>query len=245
MSETTIWLVRHGESTWNEARLVQGQSPHAGPLTERGQRQVTTLAEELAQRAPKAKVIISSDLLRARQSADILANRLNVPVRLERRLREQSLGVLEGTRLDENFDGHTVREALNNLWHDEDRRHLGPSEGESVTALYERVSTLLADIAAEFHGADVILVTHGGPMRAALAACAGGIAHCRRYEIANASILAMQLHSNRDASRRGVAWEAVVGSLLTGPEADEAFAEDMETVRESIGPMPPDPWQRS
>ncbi len=92
----TFWLVRHGESEWNVARRIQGQSPAAPGLTATGRSQAAEAALELARRAPRANRIVASDLPRTAETAKIIAARLGLPVESDAGLREQSLGVLEG-----------------------------------------------------------------------------------------------------------------------------------------------------
>src|SRR5580693_2227520 len=80
-----VWLVRHGESTWNSAGLCQGHNDEA-ELTERGLRQAADAAAEFGYRPVRA--IYSSDLRRAQQTAAAFAAVLGLPVRLDTRLRE-------------------------------------------------------------------------------------------------------------------------------------------------------------
>src|SRR5581483_11678835 len=89
-----LWLVRHGESTWNIAGLAQGHHDEA-ELTERGLRQAAEAAAQFGYRSVRA--IYASDLRRAQQTAAAFAAVLGLPVYAEARLRERSLGVLEGT----------------------------------------------------------------------------------------------------------------------------------------------------
>src|ERR1700761_7600258 len=93
MSPSNLWLVRHGESTWNVAGLVQGHNDEA-ELTERGRQQAAAAAEEF--RGRRVRALYASDLRRAQQTAAALAAVLGLPVRSDERLRERSLGVLEG-----------------------------------------------------------------------------------------------------------------------------------------------------
>src|SRR5947209_18121963 len=85
---TRLLLVRHGQSTWNADGHCQGQSASAGGLTEQGRAQALATAEELAknlatERLPVADAITASDLLRARQTAGIIACVLGVRVRCD------------------------------------------------------------------------------------------------------------------------------------------------------------------
>src|SRR5580658_7967421 len=132
-------LVRHGESTWNALGLVQGQAASPG-LTDRGRRQTETLAQELLGRPVIA--LVSSDLVRARQTAEIIAIRVGVPVVLDERLRERDLGVFEGgpsaslTTAATGIDGDRVVDA-----------EARPDRGESVRDLYERVASFIDSVA--------------------------------------------------------------------------------------------------
>src|SRR5580704_3163463 len=89
-----LWLVRHGESTWNVAGLAQGHNDLA-ELTSNGLVQASDAAWQFRDRPVRA--IYASDLRRARQTAAAFAAVLGLPVLADARLRERSLGVLEGS----------------------------------------------------------------------------------------------------------------------------------------------------
>jgi broad specificity phosphatase PhoE len=93
-SAPDLWLVRHGESTWNVAGLAQGQHDQA-ELTERGLRQASDTAWRF--RDHPIRAIYASDLRRALQTAAAFVVVVGVPVFADARLRERSLGVLEGS----------------------------------------------------------------------------------------------------------------------------------------------------
>jgi broad specificity phosphatase PhoE len=161
---TTLLLDRHGETDWNQALRWQGHADR--PLNERGRRQARALAEALAGEPPSA--VYSSDLLRARETAQIVASRLGLAVVTVPELREVDVGSWSGlTRqeIEQRFpDGYR-------RW----RAHEGHGwdDGESYEAMGERVVAALRRIAADHVGGDVLVVTHGGPIRAA-------VAHARR-----------------------------------------------------------------
>lgn len=91
---TTLWLVRHGQSTWNVLGLAQGHCDQAR-LTARGASQARDVASQLRDRP--IGVLYASDLRRAVATAAPLAAASGLPVARAPRLRERSLGVLEGT----------------------------------------------------------------------------------------------------------------------------------------------------
>ena len=156
----TILLVRHGETDWNLERRWQGHADR--PLNETGREQARALAEELAIDPPDA--VYSSDLCRASETAQIVADRLGLTVALDARLREVDVG---------EWSGMTAAEV--ELRYPEGmRRRLaggaGWERGERYEAMAERVLAALHDIAAVETGR-VLVVSHGGAMRAVWHAC--------------------------------------------------------------------------
>jgi 2,3-bisphosphoglycerate-dependent phosphoglycerate mutase len=181
-----VHLVRHGESAWNVARRVQGQSPHAGSLTAHGVAQARDIAEELAAVVSARTVLLSSDLPRARDTAAIVAARTGLPLRVDAGLREQDLGTLEERGVDEDFDGEPIAAVIERLWREPERRAPG---GESVHDMHRRVIAALRRAATAMPGRDLVVVTHGGPIRVVTAAvAAGAVLPMHRRPIGNASV---------------------------------------------------------
>lgn len=89
-----FYIFRHGQTVWNAEGRPQGQHPYPVPLTMNGREQAASLAEKLADR--KIKRLISSDLLRAAQTAEIVAGRLGLEIEYDPRLREVDYGKLNG-----------------------------------------------------------------------------------------------------------------------------------------------------
>ncbi|HCW46879.1 MAG TPA: phosphoglycerate mutase, partial [Erwiniaceae bacterium] len=91
-----VYLVRHGETVWNAARRIQGQSDSA--LTEKGEQQ----ARQVGERAKSLGIthVIGSDLGRTRRTAEIIADACGCSVTLDARLRELNMGVLEQRPID-------------------------------------------------------------------------------------------------------------------------------------------------
>jgi 2,3-bisphosphoglycerate-dependent phosphoglycerate mutase len=172
-----LWLVRHGESTWNIAGLAQGHNDEA-ELTQRGLRQAAEAASRFHGRTVRA--IYASDLRRARQTAAVFAAALGLPVHTDSRLRERSLGVFEGS-LSTTIDA-SVTGLSGGLVIDPDTR---PPAGESVRDLYLRAAEFCDDLAARLRdghdgreaspwpadpgpadtGGDVLVIAHGGTVR--------------------------------------------------------------------------------
>jgi 2,3-bisphosphoglycerate-dependent phosphoglycerate mutase len=156
-----LWLVRHGESTWNALGLAQGQSDQPR-LTGRGALQARYVANQL--RSLPIGAVYASDLRRAVATAAPLAAALRLDVTRDPRLRERSLGLLEGT------PSVDVPAALSGVAGDQvidpDAR---PPDGESLRDLYWRVAGFADDLLAASQPGrpgQVALVAHGGTLRA-------------------------------------------------------------------------------
>jgi len=128
---TTLHLVRHGETEWNRDGRIQGWADT--PLSERGHEQARELAATLGERSIGA--IYSSDLRRAYETAEPLAQRLGLHVRTTPALRERNFGDNEGRV------SHEVAAELGTTsgttWHRADDRHPG---GESIREVYGRIA---------------------------------------------------------------------------------------------------------
>jgi broad specificity phosphatase PhoE len=138
---TELLLVRHGETDWNAEGRLQGHTDR--PLSDYGRGQARRLAADLERE--KLEAIYSSDLARARETAEIVGERIGLPVVIDPDLREKDWG---------NWEGLTAAE-----------RDLVEFVGESTEAHRKRTLRVLRRI-AERHPADrVLVVTHGGSMR--------------------------------------------------------------------------------
>jgi broad specificity phosphatase PhoE len=160
----TLLLVRHGQSEWNAAGLMQGQTPHV-PLTELGHQQAAAAAAALAELTGAGSgpgALVSSDLRRAVQTAEHCAASTGLPVSTTPALREQGYGVLEGRPSRELWDLVD--------WTDP---HWSAEGGESLAQLHARVAGYLAALRADPPAPVIALVTHGDTIRAAQAVVAG------------------------------------------------------------------------
>jgi broad specificity phosphatase PhoE len=138
---TTLLLVRHGETDWNAEGRLQGHTDR--PLNEYGRRQAKELAERLADEPVDA--IYASDLSRAKETAEIVGERLGLPVVIDADLREKNWGNWEGLTGDERV--HVV------------------FEGESTEEHRDRVLRAVRRIVERHPGQRIVVVTHGGSLR--------------------------------------------------------------------------------
>jgi broad specificity phosphatase PhoE len=164
-TKSSIVLLRHGQSTWNQLHLIQGQNDEA-VLTEKGQDQARLAAAGL--REHRFDAIISSDLTRTRETAHIVGEELGLDVELAVGLRERDYGVLEGrpasemTVAESGISGYRVV--------DEDA---SPLMGESLRQLERRAGDFLEELRSNRASQRLLLVTHGGTIRALRAYCQG------------------------------------------------------------------------
>ena len=158
----TVFLVRHAESEWNVEGRLQGQTAHV-PLTALGQTQATQTAIRLA--GCGAQLVLSSDLLRAAETAEKIAQELSIPLQLESDLREQSLGIFEG-RLAVDVHQETDDENWANP-------HWRPTGGESLEDVYVRLERVFRELQLAQPDGRMIVVTHGDTARIALALLRG------------------------------------------------------------------------
>ena len=171
MVEPRLYLVRHGESEANVAGVLQGQTH--GALTATGRDAAARLGRALASLslAERPTAIFTSDLRRAVETAEIIAEALGATPQLLPAAREWNVGVLDGLPAAALADAIT-RSGLPTA-------EFAPSGGESMNQLQARAVQTLADLAHEAaYGAHVagrertLLVSHGDFIRMAIGAAA-------------------------------------------------------------------------
>ena len=177
MTETTILLVRHGETDWNLEGRVQGHSDR--PLNDTGHTQAQALAEQLA--GEPLDAVYASDLLRALDTARPAAYAHGLPVLPLPGLREKNFGTWEGLT---DFE---IRERF-------PESKVGPwGDAETTEEVATRVLASLREVAERHPGGHVLVVTHGGPLRAVLRQCEvedGPVVNCHvaRIAVGNGSV---------------------------------------------------------
>jgi len=165
-----ILLARHGETDWNLGRRVQGHTDI--PLNANGIAQAQALADELA--AEPIVAIYSSDLERARDTAAAVAARHGLLVAVDPDLREKNFGRWEGltdTQIRERFP-----DAKRGSWGD----------GETTEAVRERAVAAITRMRDRHPEGLLLLVAHGGPLRALLAHLGvehGPIGNCEVFRV--------------------------------------------------------------
>jgi broad specificity phosphatase PhoE len=190
MAPTTILLARHGETDWNAVGRWQGHTDR--PLTERGRHQAAELAERLAD--VELDAIYSSDLLRAVETAEPVAKRLGLRLQTLPELREVDVGTWAGLTRDE------VAERFPDGFRRWSDWQTGWENGETYDQMGERVVGAILRLAGEHPGERILVVSHGGAIRALQAAAAGiGIATFRRLRpvVQNARVTSILVENGR------------------------------------------------
>ena len=159
---TTLLLVRHGETDWNREGRWQGHSnTHLNDL---GREQAHRVAAEL----DGVDVVYASDLARARETAEIIAAELGLPVHVDARLRERSFGAWEGltaAEIEADFREQHLRWLA--------REGAGADDAEPFDAFGARVRSFLGEVVERHPDETVLLVAHGGSIRVIHALASG------------------------------------------------------------------------
>lgn len=193
---TEFLIVRHGETPWNVERRIQGWRDI--DLNDNGRKQAAQLAQRLSQPdTPHAPLhaVYSSDLSRARSTAQPVAERLNLPLGLIQGVRERNYGILEGVPFDQMQQRYPD---IAKIWQSRDPDGVIP-EGETLREFHTRVTQALEALAANHPQQRVLVVTHGGAMDILWRIASGEpIQTPRKVIMLNASINRILIKSDAD-----------------------------------------------
>ncbi len=161
----TLYIARHGETEWNVEHRLQGQKD--SPLTEKGLLQAKILAEKLS--LVHFDAVYSSDLLRAKRTAEIVALEKKLAVATTALLREHNYDKYEGMRVDDvKRELKMAFEEYERLSNEEKFRYRLIPNGETDEEITARFITFLREIAVMHESKTVLVVSHGGIMSAFL-----------------------------------------------------------------------------
>lgn len=181
MKMTTIFLVRHGETVDNARQIMQGQTP--GELNEQGREQARQVTERLA--TEEIDAVVASDLRRAIQTAEYIAEPHHLPVVTTPLLRERDWG---------SFTGRFIPDLRGEVW---------PDDIETEEAMMQRAHDFLKKMTATYEGKRVVAVGHGIINKAILAVYAS----CSMKEVQrmmNAEVRVLTTSSVAVAASRAV-----------------------------------------
>lgn len=157
----TLYIVRHGETDWNVKQIIQGHSNST--LTENGKKQIKNLAEKL--KHIHFDALFSSDLLRTRQTSEILNIQRKLAIKTTDAIRERFFGRYEGLASEKFHE--QVKDLLveYETLSEENKRKFKYPTSESDDELISRVITYLREISVAYPGKKVLVVSHGGVLK--------------------------------------------------------------------------------
>ncbi|MBI2122250.1 MAG: class I tRNA ligase family protein [Candidatus Sungbacteria bacterium] len=150
------FFVRHGETDFNKERRIQGQTA-GGPLNELGKKQAYETAQRL--KPYKIDLIISSDLARAKDTAEIIAKELNAEIIFDAALRERNYGIAEGTTPEERKQHYPELE-------DRLKEYtFVPDGGENLPTMEKRIYRALAQHKKNHLHKNIVIISHGATLK--------------------------------------------------------------------------------
>ena len=160
-----LFIARHGETVWNKEGRIQGHTDVV--LSEQGLKQARSLAQRL--KSVPFDAAYASDLSRASQTAGVILEGRNLPVSPTASLREYHKGAFEGmtepelrARFPDEYPGYIAKDL-----------DYAPDGGESTRQVSDRMTTAIIDIKDRHLDDNVLVVGHGGSLRAAMMALLG------------------------------------------------------------------------
>ena len=158
------FLLRHGESPINLKGLVSCWPEKIySPLTRKGVKQIKEAAKKL--RKEKINLIFSSDILRTKQTAKIVAKELGLKIRFNKRLRDVKLGIFNGKHINEAGKFWVKKgEKLSSLEYYKRRFTIAPPGGENYVDIEKRTAAFLRDVEKKYRGKNILVVGHKRPL---------------------------------------------------------------------------------
>lgn len=194
---TTFVLLRHGETALTPEKRFSGSGGSDPELSEKGRWQAQQAAISFAARGT-VQAIVSSPLARCRQTAEAIATRLGLEVRIDEGLRETDFGVFEGLTFAEVRERHP---AELDAWLASAKT--APPGGESFAAVARRVALSRDKLLARYAGRTVLLVTHVTPVKTLVRLALGAPPESLfRMELSAASVSAVAYYADGNASLR-------------------------------------------
>ena len=192
---TRLLMLRHGQTEHSAQRRYSGRGDL--PLTELGERQAAAAAARLSTMDGVAAVL-SSPMLRARQTAQPVADALGVPLSVHEGLIETDFGTWEGLTFTEARERDPD---LHARWITD--TSMAAPDGESMDAVHRRVRRALDQLIAEHGGATLVVVTHVTPIKALLRmALDAGPSLLHRLHLDLASLSVAEFYPDGPASVR-------------------------------------------
>ncbi len=153
-SKNRYIFLRHGEALSNLKGLLSSYPEiFFNPLTPKGERQIEKVAIQL--RKENIDFIVSSPLLRCKQTSEIVSQKLNIPIVIDLRLREIDFGVLNGKSIKE----------YDKIYEDQyDQYFKAPENGENLDQVRKRMISVILDLEEKYEGKTILIVSHQDPL---------------------------------------------------------------------------------
>jgi broad specificity phosphatase PhoE len=194
---TTFVLLRHGETALTPEKRFSGGGGSDPELSERGRAQAELTAAALAAHGT-IQAVVSSPLLRCRQTAQAVADRLGLEVGVDEGLRETNFGAFEGLTFAEAKERYP---AELDAWLASART--APPGGESFAAVGRRVALSRDRLLARYQGRTVLVVSHVTPVKTLVRLALGAPPESLyRMELSAAALSAVQYYADGNASLR-------------------------------------------
>ena len=148
------FLLRHGQALSNIENVIScWPEKKEFPLTEEGREQIKESADRLLDK--EINIIFSSDLLRTKQTAEIVADKLNLEVKYDERLREYNVGV---------YNSRSIFEYVKIFGSQSERFHKKAEDGENYDDIKKRMESFIKEKENEFSGKNILVVSHQVPI---------------------------------------------------------------------------------
>ena len=175
-------LVRHGETDWNAEGRIQGMLDV--PLNALGMQQAERAATELARTIDVAE-LVSSDLLRTRETTTPINEATGFEPRFDARIRERHFGVWQG----KTYEEWRIQDAMGMARYNAGDPDYGPEGGETASQFLKRCVDAVTDLVLSCDEKTLILVTHGGVVSSMVRHAQGlNPQSARTWSVPNASI---------------------------------------------------------
>ena len=175
-------LVRHGETAWNAEGRIQGMLDV--PLNALGLQQARLVADELARIVDVAEMV-SSDLVRTRETATPITNATGFEPRFDARIRERHFGVWQGMTYEE----WRIKDAEGIARYHAGEPDYGPDGGETARQFLDRCVSAVSDLVIGSREKTLLLITHGGVVSSMVRHSNGlNPQSARTWSVPNASI---------------------------------------------------------
>jgi 2,3-bisphosphoglycerate-dependent phosphoglycerate mutase len=178
-----ILLIRHGETEWNRVERIQGMEDI--PLNAVGLAQADAVATELGRIVQGDAELVSSDLVRTRETSEPIVKATGLEPRFDARLRERHFGVWQG----KTYTEWRELDAIGAARHAAGDEHYGPEGGETAREFFERCVNAVTDLAIACDEKTLVIVTHGGVVSSMYRHSQGlSVQSARSWSVPNASI---------------------------------------------------------